>query len=267
MKKLLIFKLKPFFGVALFIMALNFSGNSQQNYLFENIGLAEGLSNPEVYYIFQDSNGYLWVSTSDGLNRYDGNSITIFKNDPIDSTSIASNTCFAMVEDKEGYIWIAIAGNAITRYNPKNEKFERYPIATGGIINISEFYTALCDSKDNIWFGSTNHGMQKLNRATNKFEQVKLDSLNTNSQWGQIFGITELPNGDIIASDYGSGIKIYNEKLNSFQPYCLKPNFSPNEIQIIYQDASGNIWLAGLNKLLNTHLRILLPSVTTFSAR
>jgi signal transduction histidine kinase/streptogramin lyase len=235
---------------------------SQQEYLFENIGLAEGLSNPEVYSIFQDSNGFLWISTSDGLNRYDGNSITVFKNDPNDSTSIASNTCFAMVEDHEGYIWIAIAGNAIARYNPKNEKFKRYQIASGGIINISEFYTALCDSKGNIWFGSTNHGMQKLNKVAETFEQVKLDTLkNTNAQWGQIFGITELPNGNIIASDYGSGIKIYNEKLNSFQPYYLKPNYSPNEIQTIYHDASGNIWLAGLNKLI----KYSLSSSTTVS--
>ena len=155
-----------------------------------------------------------------------------------------------MVEDKEGYIWIAIAGNAIARYNPKNEKFKRYPIATGGIINISEFYTALCDSKGNIWFGSTNHGMQKLNKTTDKFEQVKLETSNAHAQWGQIFGIIELPNGNIIASDYGSGIKIYNEKLNLFQPYYLKPNFSPNEIQIIFQDASSNIWFGGRSKLI-----------------
>ncbi len=236
--------------LVILFLSISFSGYSQRSYIFENIGLAEGLSNPEVLSIFQDSHGFLWISTSDGLNRYDGNAITIFKNDPNDSTTIANNTCFAMVEDKEGYIWIAIAGNAIARYNPKNEKFKRYPIATGGIINISEFYTALCDSKGNIWFGSTNHGMQKLNRTTDKFEQVKLETSNTHAQWGQIYGITELPNGDLIASDYGSGIKIYNEKLNLFQPYYLKPNFSPDEIQIIFQDASANIWYGGRSKLI-----------------
>ena len=237
-------------SLVILFLALSFSSFSQQNYLFENIGLAEGLSNPEVSITFQDSNGFLWICTSDGLNRYDGNTITVFKNDPNDSTTIANNTCFDLVEDKEGYLWIAIAGNAIARYNPKNEKFKRYPIATGGIINISEFYTALCDSKGNIWFGSTNHGMQKLNRSTDSFEQVKLETSNTHAQWGQIFGINELPNGDIIASDYGSGIKIYKEKLNVFQPYYLKPNYSPNKIQIIYQDASGSIWFGGNSKLI-----------------
>ncbi|MDB4303424.1 ATP-binding protein [Desulfosarcina sp.] len=236
--------------LVILFLTLSFSSYSQQNYLFENIGMAEGLSNPETNSTFQDSNGFLWICTSDGLNRYEGNTITVFRNDPNDSTTIANNICYFMAEDKEGYLWIAIAGNAIARYNPKNEKFKRYPIAIGSIINSSEFYTALYDSKGNIWFGSTNHGIQKLNRATDTFEQVKLETANTQVQWGQIFGITELPNGDIIASDYGNGIKKYNEKLNLFQPYYLKPNFSPNEIQIIYQDATGNIWFGGKDKLI-----------------
>ncbi|MFN8256287.1 MAG: two-component regulator propeller domain-containing protein [Bacteroidales bacterium] len=224
---------------------------SQQNNIFERISLAQGLSNPNINFISQDRNGYLWISTSDGLNRYDGNNIKVFRNIPGDSTSIANNNCFAIAEDKEGYLWIGIAGNAIARYNPRNENFISYPIATGSIINNSMFYTALCDSKGNIWFGSTNHGMQKLNRNTNKFEQVNLDSSNSNAQWGQIFGLIELKNGEILASDYGSGIKVYNRKLNSFQNFNFKSGFSPNEIACIYEDLSGNIWMGGSNQLIN----------------
>lgn len=242
--------LRPIINFVLLFLTISFPVYSQQNYLFEYISLAEGLSNGDVYNIFQDSKGYLWISTSDGINRYNGNSIKVFKNDPGDPTSIANNTCFVTVEDKRGFLWIGIAGNAIVRYNPKNERFRHYPIATGSIINNSEFYTALSDSKDNIWFGSTNHGMQKLNRTTNQFEQVKLDSSNRNAQWGQIFCLVELKNGNILASDYGSGIKIYNQKLNTFQPYYFTPGYSPKEIQTIYEDVSGNIWLGGRDQLI-----------------
>ncbi len=239
--------------IILVVLFLTFRGSaySQQEYLFEKIGLAEGLSNPNINFISQDSKGYLWISTSDGLNRYDGNNVKVFRNNAGDSTSIANNNCFAIAEDKEGYLWIGIAGNAIARYNPKNESFKSYPIATGSIINNSVFYTALCDSKGNIWFGSSNHGMQKLNRNTNKFEQVKLDSSIRNAQWGQIFALIELKNGEILASDYGGGIKIYNRKLNTFQPFNFKPGFSPNEIASLYEDLSGNIWMGGSNQLIN----------------
>jgi len=222
----------------------------QRNYLFEKISIPEGLSNSEIHSIFQDSNGFLWVSTADGLNRYDGNNMKVFKNDPNDSNTIPNNNCFAIVEDSDGFIWVGVSGNAVAKYNPKNESFKRYSIETGSVTNWSEFYSAISDSKGNLWFGTTIHGMQKFNRSKNRFEQVHLESSNNNTQWGQILGMIELKNGNILAADYGSGIKIYNEKLNLFQPYYLKANYSPNEIQTIFEDASGNIWFGGNSKFI-----------------
>ncbi|HEX9251878.1 MAG TPA: SpoIIE family protein phosphatase, partial [Ignavibacteriaceae bacterium] len=170
--------------------------------------------------------------------------------DPNDSTTIPTNDCSAIAEDADGFIWIGVSGNAITRYNPKNETFQSYRIETAGVTNISYFYSALFDSKGNLWFGSSNHGMQKLNRSKNRFEQVRLDSSNNIAQWGQIYSITELKNGNILVADYGNGIKTYNEKLNIFQSYYLNTNFSPNELQVIYEDVSGNIWFGGRNQLI-----------------
>jgi serine phosphatase RsbU (regulator of sigma subunit)/ligand-binding sensor domain-containing protein len=234
----------------IFLVSLSAASFAQRNYLFENISVPEGLSNSTVNYIFQDSNGFLWISTADGLNRYNGNNIKVFKNDPNDSTTIPSNDCSAIAEDADGFIWIGVSKNIITQYNPINETFLSYRIETAGVINISYFYSALFDSKGNLWFGSTNHGIQKFNKSKNKFEQVRLEVNHNNAQWGNIYSIVELSNGNILVADYGNGIKIYNAKLNAFQPYYLKTNFSPNEIQVIYEDASGNIWLGGRNQLI-----------------
>jgi signal transduction histidine kinase/ligand-binding sensor domain-containing protein len=236
-------------SLAILVSSLSSLSYAQRNYLFENISIPEGLSNSSVNYIFQDSNGFLWISTADGLNRYDGNNIKVFKNDPNDSTTLPSNNCFAITEDANGFIWVGVSGNAIARYNPINEKFLRYPIATENIIGQSENYSALYDSKGNLWFGTTRHGIQKFNFSKEKFEQVILDSSNTNAQWGSVFGITELKNGKILASDYSSGIKIYNEKINLFEPFYLKTNFSPNQVQVILEDASENIWFGSISKV------------------
>jgi len=198
--------------ILIFSFRLSTLSYGQRNYLFENISIPEGLSNTEVRSIFQDSNGFLWISTADGLNRYDGNHIKVFRNNPNESTTIPNNNCFAITEDSNGYIWIGVSGNTIVKYNPINESFKIYPIETEGITAVSEFHSALFDSKGNLWFGSTNHGLQKFNRSKDRFEKVHLDSSNNNAQWGQIFGITELKNGNILVCDYGYGIKIYNEK-------------------------------------------------------
>ena len=237
------------FFILLFISITSFI-YGQQNYLFENISVPDGLSNSTVNYIFQDSNGYLWISTADGLNRYDGNNIIVFKNDPNDSTTIASNNCFAITEDSEGFIWVGVSGNAIAKYDPKNESFKRFPIETVGINSSSAFHSALYDSKGNLWFGSTNHGIQKFNKSKNRFEQVHLDSSNNISHWGQIYQIIELKNGNILVADYGNGIKIYNKKLNIFQPYYLKTNYSPVGVSAILEDGSGNIWFGRYNTLI-----------------
>ena len=237
-------------GLALFCLIITSFSYGQRSYLFENISIPEGLSNSEVHTIYQDSNGFLWISTLDGLNRYDGHDVKVFKNDPNDSTTIPDNYCSAITEDSEGFLWVAVFGNAIAKFNPKNESFKRYPIETGSITNFSVFNSALTDSKGNLWFGSTNHEMQKYNRSEDRFEQVHLDSTGNNARWGEIYGITELKNGNILASDYSSGIKIYNENLNLFQPYYLKTNYSPGEVARIYEDASGNIWFGGKNKLI-----------------
>ncbi len=182
--------LKVFFSTTticvLLILSMSSISYGQRNYLFENISIPEGLSNATVNYIFQDSNGFLWISTADGLNRYDGNNIKVFKNDPNDSTTIPTDDCYAIAEDADGFIWIGVSNNSIAKYDPKNETFQSYPIETAGVTNTSSFYSALSDSKGNLWFGSTYHGMQKFNKSKNKFEQVHLDASNKNAQWGNI---------------------------------------------------------------------------------
>jgi signal transduction histidine kinase/ligand-binding sensor domain-containing protein len=226
------------------------SAYGQRNYLFENISTPEGLSNSEVHSIFQDSHGFLWISTADGLNRYDGNTIRVFRNDPGDAKTLPNNNCFSIAEDADGFIWVAVSGNIIARFDPKDETFSGYPIETRGITSNSEFYSALYDSKGNLWFGSTNHGLQRLNRTTGQFEQVNVDSADSNDRFGQIYCIIELTNGTLLIADYGKGIKVYNEKIDAFQPYYLGSDYSPDEIDVIYEDTAGTIWFGGRSRLI-----------------
>ncbi len=117
-------KLSQLFFMILSLVLVS-SSYAQRNYLFENISIPEGLSNSTVNYVFQDSNGFLWISTADGLNRYDGNKMVVFKNDPNDSTTIPNNYCGAISEDSEGIIWIGVFGNVIAKYDPKDESFQK----------------------------------------------------------------------------------------------------------------------------------------------
>ncbi len=80
--------LYPAFSLLL-LLSFNQNISAQNETLrFEHIGIEEGLSNNNVLAIFQDSKGYMWFGTEDGLNKYDGYSFTKYQFDPFDSSSL-----------------------------------------------------------------------------------------------------------------------------------------------------------------------------------
>ncbi len=73
---------------------------------FEQISLEQGLSQSTVMAIVQDNQGFIWMGTQAGLNRYDGYSIKIFKHDQSDTNSISDNAIWSLLVDKDGNLWI-----------------------------------------------------------------------------------------------------------------------------------------------------------------
>ena len=91
------------------------SGVNAQNprIKFEHISLEDGLSQSSVYSIVQDTKGFMWFATLDGLNKYDGYTITVYRNKTGDSTSISDNVINCLyVDPKElgGSLWIGTRG-------------------------------------------------------------------------------------------------------------------------------------------------------------
>src|SRR5215211_2265369 len=93
---------------------------------FEHLTIEEGLSQNAGLAIFQDSWGFLWIGTQDGLNRYDGFAFHIFKHDPDDLRSISKNSVLSITEDKAGYLWVGTWGGGLNRFDPVTETFVRY---------------------------------------------------------------------------------------------------------------------------------------------
>src|SRR5689334_6437267 len=109
----------------LFILLLfcSLTGLSQnQSFNFEHMGTHEGLSQINVLCIFQDSRGFMWVGTMDGLNRYDGYNFTIYRNDAQDNNTIVGNYVTDITEDKNGDLWIATL-DGLSKFDRKKESF------------------------------------------------------------------------------------------------------------------------------------------------
>ena len=77
----------------------------QKNIHFEHLTTDQGLSHVFVHSITQDQQGFMWFGTANGLNKFDGHEVTVFKNDPDDSNSISKGPVTALLVDHEGVLW------------------------------------------------------------------------------------------------------------------------------------------------------------------
>src|SRR4030042_5887565 len=90
---------------------------------FNHLSIEDGLSHGSVTCIFQDKKGFMWFGTQDGLNRYDGYSFKIFRNNPSDSSSISENFIFSIYEDEKDNLYFETQSGKFHRYDPLNEIF------------------------------------------------------------------------------------------------------------------------------------------------
>ena len=89
------------------------------DYIFKQLTINDGLSQSTVFATLQDSRGYMWFGTINGLNRYDGYEFKVYVNNPADSTSISDNFISALFEDDEDYIWVGTTNGYLNKFNRK----------------------------------------------------------------------------------------------------------------------------------------------------
>ena len=117
--------LRYFFSISFFALCIS-AFSQKQNIKFEHLDINSGLSQNHILCILQDSRGFMWFGSRDGLNKYDGYGFTIYKNDAKDSTSISNNFISAIVEDASGVIWVATRGGGLNRYDKEKDRFTHF---------------------------------------------------------------------------------------------------------------------------------------------
>ncbi|MEZ4647567.1 MAG: two-component regulator propeller domain-containing protein [Candidatus Eisenbacteria bacterium] len=93
---------------------------------FQPISIEQGLSNDRINQVFQDSKGFLWISTTDGLNRYDGHEVQVYRHDPNDARSIAANWIAGVAEDAQGDIWVLFGIGGTDCFDRDREVFQHF---------------------------------------------------------------------------------------------------------------------------------------------
>ena len=113
---------------------------------------ADGLSNNSVRYLYQDSKGFVWMGTMNGLNRYDGNSFLTFQSVIGDTLSLADNRVWSILEDKQGFLWIGTSANLFSCYDSKHDCFVDFT----GCGEYRDQYRYITITDKNVWLYGDN---------------------------------------------------------------------------------------------------------------
>ncbi len=149
------------FGCCLLICTKGFGNNEPYNtsaYRFKSITVNDNLSHSDVNCIVQDTFGYIWIGTNNGLNRFDGYRVTTFKYNLEDTLSIPGNRVQKMAIDSTGQIWVGIENKGLFRFHP-NEMIFREVVLPFPNLN---FIGMRVDSFGDIWVNKRRFGLCRL---------------------------------------------------------------------------------------------------------
>ncbi|MCP4313606.1 MAG: hypothetical protein GY790_20325 [Bacteroidetes bacterium] len=147
--------------------------HGQEEYIrFKRITINDGLSLSSVYNIAQDSKGFMWFGTEDGLNKYDGQSITVYGATTDQHYILANKWIEQIYEDKAGMIWLGSRGG-LTMYNPSKGIFNTLKHEPGSIQSLSNdtISALIADLRNDVWVG-TFGGLNRVDRFTGEVTRV-----------------------------------------------------------------------------------------------
>jgi len=231
-----------------------------QQYNFSHLSIREGLSQSTVLAMHQDRSGLLWFGTNDGLNRYDGYEIRIFKRDRLDPTSVSDNWITALAEDEAGTLWVGTFGPGLCRLNPNGYSFTQIDLGGNARSGLSQnTVTAIAEVEPGIlWLGTEGSGIITFQVETGSLGSLVHLSEDPSSLGGNyIKAIQRDASGTIWVASQDGGLSSYDSKKKVFRTYRHDPNnrnsLISNKSSALLIDSQNHIWIgsedAGMDRL------------------
>ncbi len=217
---------------------------------FKSLIAQQSLSQLTVPSIFQDSRGFLWFGTLDGLNRYDGYNIKVFQSSADRPESISSNHINAITEDSVGYLWIG-TDKGLNRYCHASGEFISFFKDKETEYNISNDRVSFVyrDKLGQIWIG-TEQGLDCVNQKTLTFTKRTFNHFLYNNR---IITIHDDSYGNLWIGTL-KGLVKYNIKSSKYFIFRKESHNSnsitSNHIRSVFEDSRKNLWIGtsdGLN--------------------
>ncbi len=242
-------KKRLFLTVACILLAQ--AGFGQVRIRFEHLTVEEGLSQNTIHAILQDSRGFLWFGTNDGLNRYDGYDFRSYMLDLEDSHSLVNNRIYALCEDRESNIWIGTRGG-LSMYDRTRDRFENYTHQPENSSTLAHNFvrTLLEDSRGNLWIGTLGGGLHRFDQENRTIIRLTLQTTGPEQNILSDMNVTSIAeddNGNLWVATRSPGISRLDpdEGLLVFYPYKEMLGGSPAHDlgKTLFKDSRGMMWI------------------------
>ncbi|MCB9265423.1 MAG: helix-turn-helix domain-containing protein [Lewinellaceae bacterium] len=223
---------------------------------FNHLRLPGGEEGNCVNGMVQDSFGFIWFGSHNGLHRYDGYGFKTFLHDPADSSSLSLNYIECLFIDREGILWAGTLGGGLNRYDASTETFTTFRCNPQKNHSLSDdkVYCIGEDTAGYLWIG-THFGLNRLEKENGTFIHFFHDPEDPGSISHDVIqsvllsrdGNLWIGTGSPFSPSSQGGLNRYHPETQSFtqyfQPYTMAASQYANKIRSLYEDAGGIIWI------------------------
>lgn len=219
---------------------------------FDHLSMADGLSAYPVTSIIQDRQGFLWIGTVAGLNRYDGYGFKVYRHHAADSASLSGNyvNVNGLAEDTNGFIWVATR-NGLNRYDPATGLFKRFYHDPGdeNSLNSNVVISLLPAADGGMWIGTV-AGLCKYNPANQRIERSPLSPVISESGASLVIYDMQLDASGTLWLAMQGGLYSLDTQTHEARHWKIEPAdqpAQPSSAHTLLLDDTGDLWAGWSN--------------------
>jgi ligand-binding sensor domain-containing protein/signal transduction histidine kinase len=224
---------------------------------FSRYSTDQGLSESSAEVILQDRRGFIWVGTTDGLNRFDGYEFRIYRNDPTDPKSLSDDSISDLLEDSAGRLWVGTE-RGLNRYDRDADRFVRFRYDPADPTSLSnDLVLCLFEAQDGALWVGTYYGLNRLDHKTGRFTRYFRDPSDEHSLGGnQVLDAVADRDGSLWVGSLGGGLSRLDPDRRRFERFRHDPkdpgSLSHDDAEALLVDREGRLWVGtnggGLNR-------------------
>ncbi len=218
-----------------------------------SLSLSDGLSQSCVYSIVQDGQGFIWMATQDGLNRFDGIGFEVFRNEPFDTSTLANNFILELYVDSRGWLWVVTRHQGLSLYVPSISGFRNFDAANSALPGDGTVNGIDEDASGRLWL-ATAAGLAMVTVEGHKPATAKVHFRLVPTELKMAgdkpaFSSIAIDHGNTLWGAFGDSLlraDIAGERLRGTGTWHTghTPGLSPGRITGLTVDARSRVWVA-----------------------